>query len=125
MPSPKTEEPTPHPDQLHDVEARVRRPMRGRPRKLVRMVGGVAVGEYWLGEDAVALGREEADGVPLESAAASRRHAIILWRRGSHQIVDAESRHGVLLNGIRVHAAVLHDGDWVRLGDDLFLYAEG
>lgn len=49
----------------------------------------------------------------------SRRHASVLWREGSIQIMDNGSPNGTFLNGQRLvphQARVLRDGDDVRLG---------
>jgi FHA domain len=102
----------------------VRRPSRVRPRLLMRLSGETVTGEFRLGAETVTLGRGVDATIPLESSSASRYHAAIRWKRGAHEICDAESRNGVVLNGLKVHAAVLHDGDLVRLGDDFFVYCE-
>ena len=44
---------------------------------------------------------------------------------GEYTLEDLESRNGIYLNGVAVHAAVLRDGDEVQLGDFIFAYQEG
>lgn len=117
---------SPAPAHYRDSPQRgARRPSRVRPRLLMRLAGEVVTGEFRLGQQELLLGRGGDVAIPLESSSASRHHAVIRWRRGAHEITDSESRNGVVLNGLRVHAASLHDGDLLRLGDDFFVYCEG
>ena len=37
---------------------------------------------------------------------------------------ENDSDHGVLLNGVQVHAAVLRDGDVIQVADSVFVYRE-
>ena len=39
-------------------------------------------------------------------------------------MTDNDSRNGVLLNGVQVHSAVLHDGDVIAIADNVFVYRE-
>jgi pSer/pThr/pTyr-binding forkhead associated (FHA) protein len=38
---------------------------------------------------------------------------------------DLDSANGVLLNGIKAHSAVLHEGDTLQIGDVVFVFREG
>jgi pSer/pThr/pTyr-binding forkhead associated (FHA) protein len=38
--------------------------------------------------------------------------------------VDNDSRNGVFLNGVKVHSAVLRDGDVIQVADSVFVYHE-
>jgi pSer/pThr/pTyr-binding forkhead associated (FHA) protein len=40
-------------------------------------------------------------------------------------IFDNDSHNGVFLNGVKVHSAVLRDGDAILVGDNEFIYGEG
>ena len=44
---------------------------------------------------------------------------------GQFNLVDLQSRNGVYVNGVKVHSAVLHDGDSVQMGSILFVFHEG
>lgn len=66
-------------------------------------VRGPSIGEAKLARGgSLTLGRSSACGLRLEDPAVSRQHARIDWKAGSPSIVDLGSRHGVLLNGIKL-----------------------
>jgi pSer/pThr/pTyr-binding forkhead associated (FHA) protein len=70
------------------------------------------------------LGRGFAATVQLEDPGVSRRHAIVVQRRGSARILDDRSANGTWVNGRRVFDAELHDGDVILLGRALLVYRE-
>jgi pSer/pThr/pTyr-binding forkhead associated (FHA) protein len=39
-------------------------------------------------------------------------------------MVDNDSHNGILLNGVRVHSAVLRDGDVIHVADSVFVFRE-
>jgi pSer/pThr/pTyr-binding forkhead associated (FHA) protein len=100
--------------------------------------GGVplAPGRYLLAEQggdvrAIALtrqvthlGRGFAATVQLEDPGVSRRHAIVVQRRGSVRILDDRSANGTWVNGRRVFEAELRDGDVIVLGRAVLVYRE-
>lgn len=53
----------------------------------------------------------------LEGSTVSRRHAAIRAARGQFFLQDQGSTHGTYLNGQRVEAASLGEGDVIRIGD--------
>ena len=85
---------------------------RGAPRK------------FALNKPELVIGRDEKADITLPSANISRRHALIKCRHQEVSIHDFESRNGVFLNGIKVHSAVLRDGDVVQLADCVFDFYE-
>lgn len=89
---------------------------------LVHLLDGALIGKRILGGALMHLGRDPAAGIVLLSARASRQHAILHWVRGAWVMVDNSSRHGILLDGIRVHSVVLREGDILQLGDDILTY---
>jgi pSer/pThr/pTyr-binding forkhead associated (FHA) protein len=52
-------------------------------------------------------------------------HARLQRLDDEYSVEDLDSRNGVFLNGLRVHSAVLRDGDQLQLGDAVFTYTEG
>ena len=84
----------------------------GAPRKFI------------LNKPEMVIGRDEKAHISLPSANVSRRHALIKCRPHEVSIHDFESRNGVFLNGIKVHSAVLRDGDIVQLADIVFEFYE-
>jgi pSer/pThr/pTyr-binding forkhead associated (FHA) protein len=97
---------------------------RQREFAIVQTLGGEVVGEYSLNEPELLAGRDHRADIPLFSTLASRRHARLYFRRGEYLIEDLLSINGVFLNGLRIHSALLRDGDVILLGDDCLIFGE-
>jgi hypothetical protein len=68
------------------------------------------------------LGRGSTSDLRLEHAQVSRRHAIVV-RYGRHvRVLDDRSSAGTFVNGIRVIATDLEDGDVIRIGPIALTY---
>ena len=96
-----------------------------RPHFLEQTRGPGAPTKYELARDSLVIGREHGVDILLSSEKVSRRHALFRRSGNEYSIIDLESSHGVYLNSIKVHSAVLRDGDLLQLGDAVFLYHEG
>lgn len=70
------------------------------------------------------LGRGFGATLQLEDAGVSRRHAIVVQRRGGARILDDRSANGTWVNGRRVLEAELRDGDVIVLGRAVLVYRE-
>jgi pSer/pThr/pTyr-binding forkhead associated (FHA) protein len=70
------------------------------------------------------IGRGAEAHVRLSSKRASRHHALLQVRGTDCVLVDNDSHNGVFLNGVKVHSAVLHDGDVIQVADSVFVYHE-
>src|SRR3954467_3845402 len=57
------------------------------------------------------IGRGFSADLRLEDQSISRRHAVIVERRGGMRILDDRSANGTFVNGRRVAEAALHDRD--------------
>jgi pSer/pThr/pTyr-binding forkhead associated (FHA) protein len=75
--------------------------------------------------DRLVLGRGDRVDLAVDSEEVSRLHACFTRIDEEYQIEDLDSRNGVYLNGLKVHLAVLREGDELQLGDLVFLYKEG
>jgi pSer/pThr/pTyr-binding forkhead associated (FHA) protein len=96
------------------------------PSVLEMVQGPGSPRNYELYRVEMVIGRAIDADVPINSTDLSRRHVLIKRApSGQHQIQDLESRNGVFVNGVKVHAAILHDGDSVQMGSILFVYHEG
>jgi pSer/pThr/pTyr-binding forkhead associated (FHA) protein len=67
-------------------------------------------------DSALRLGRDPAADMVFDDPSVSRRHAIVLPRDGGTVILDDRSLNGVRVNGQRVMAQTLRDGDVIALG---------
>jgi pSer/pThr/pTyr-binding forkhead associated (FHA) protein len=97
-----------------------------QPSSLQMITGPGAPKTYELYRDEVVVGRAIDADIPINSKDLSRKH-IAVKRTGPQQwtVIDLESRNGVYLNGVKVHSAVLHDGDNIQLGTVVFVFREG
>jgi pSer/pThr/pTyr-binding forkhead associated (FHA) protein len=101
--------------------AEIRRPAPGR-YLAVDDAGDVVL--VALREAALRLGRDPAADMVFDDPSVSRRHAIVLRRDGGTVILDDRSLNGVRVNGKRVMAQTLRDGDVITLGAVSMRYVE-
>ncbi len=73
----------------------------------------------------VVIGRAADADIRITSDRASLHHAFLSRRQQDYAIRDHDSRNGVFLNGVKVHSAVLRDGDVLQVADTVFIYYEG
>jgi len=70
------------------------------------------------------IGRGTQANITIDSVLLSRRHLAVRRATPEHSFVDLDSANGVYLNGVRAHAALLHDGDTLQIGDVVFVFHE-
>lgn len=70
------------------------------------------------------IGRGLSVDVHLDDASVSRRHARIVERGGRAVVLDDRSLNGTWVNGRRVEAAMLSDGDEIALGRVVLQFLE-
>lgn len=112
----------------HDEQTAIQR-TKARPegpRKgpaFLTVISGEMVGTvYELPLGQTLIGRSEVAQVRLPDDGVSRRHAkIVREADGSAKIVDLESTNGTYINGRRVHAEGLREGDRIRIGQSATL----
>ncbi len=63
--------------------------------------------------------------IQIESKSLSREHMRLVRDEDGYACKDMGSRNGFFLNGLKIHSAVLRDGDTLQLCDVVFLYHEG
>ena len=76
-----------------------------------------------LPEGTTRIGRSPACDVCLEDPSVSRRHAIVLREGTTVKILDDRSLNGVWVNGERITARELADGDQITIGRNELAYA--
>lgn len=99
--------------------------MEAKPYVLQMVQGPGAPKDIELFSDELVLGRAADADIPINSTDLSRRHVRLKKAAGQYAIEDLGSRNGVYLNGLKVHSAVLHEGDNIQLGTVVFIYREG
>ena len=109
----------------HDYGRTAAQKRRARPDRLVQVEGPGAPREVVLGEHPLVLGRADGVGLQLESGHVSRRHAVIRRDGDDLECRDLDSRNGTWLNDLRIHSAVLREGDTLLVGDALFVFRPG
>lgn len=70
------------------------------------------------------VGRDESSAIVLRSTRISRHHALLKRRADDLCILDLDSQNGLQLNMVRIHSAVLREGDVLQLADFVFVYHE-
>jgi pSer/pThr/pTyr-binding forkhead associated (FHA) protein len=70
------------------------------------------------------IGRGLSADVHLDDASVSRRHARIVERSGRAWLLDDRSMNGSWVNGQRVDAAILSNGDEIVLGRVVLRFVE-
>jgi len=106
---------------IQRTKAQPKGPRRG-PAFLTVLTGEHVgtVFELRVGESTI--GRKEGVQVHLTDDGISRRHAqIIRDPDGSAKLVDLESTNGTYINGRRIHAEGLREGDRIRVGQSAIL----
>jgi FHA domain len=107
------------------ANARMLRRERGtRRHTLERIEGDGTSTRVILNRDEMVIGRGTETQIRLSSKRASREHAFWRLQGTDCLMVDNDSQNGVYLNGVKVHSAVLRDGDVIQVADSLFVYRE-
>lgn len=103
----------------------VRREREVRPHYLEQTEGEGAPQRIQLDRKELVIGRTEEADVRVPSQRASRQHAFLTQRGTDFVIRDNDSHNGIFLNGIKIHSALLRDGDVIQVADGAFIYREG
>jgi pSer/pThr/pTyr-binding forkhead associated (FHA) protein len=86
-------------------------------------MAGTYMGQVFPVAGSAVIGREPANGVPLDrDTTASRRHAQISAEGGGYRIQDLGSANGTFVNGARVTESLLNPGDEVSIGGTRFRF---
>lgn len=80
---------------------------------------------YPLEGDQLIIGRDSSNGVAINDAEVSRKHARLTFQGGKYVLEDLGSTNGTFVNGQRLAgAAVLKSGDVVSFGEQIVLMYE-
>lgn len=102
----------------------LRRERESRRHSLSEFEGDGTQKVITLNREETVMGRAPEADVRLSSKRASREHAFLRVRGTDCVLVDNDSHNGVILNGVKVHSAVLRDGDVIQAADNVFVYHE-
>lgn len=87
---------------------------------------GPAMGcRYALGQKKTVLGRGEDCDIQLQDHSVSRLHAEVEHSDVGFTVSDMQSTNGTFVNDKSVTSAVLHDGDYLRVGNNIYRYLAG
>jgi diguanylate cyclase (GGDEF)-like protein len=80
---------------------------------------------YPLTEAALVVGRGEDCTIQIQDHSVSRRHARIEHAQDGFYVHDLQSTNGTFVNDRPVADALLHDGDYLRVGNCIFRFLAG
>jgi hypothetical protein len=80
-------------------------------------VEGVPPGAVYAVEGTLRIGRSDDSDIVLNDPSVSRTHAAVEISGGRAVLRDLDSTNGTFLNGRRIRAETLRDGDEVKLGN--------
>jgi pSer/pThr/pTyr-binding forkhead associated (FHA) protein len=87
--------------------------------------GPIPGATFSLEGDQLTIGRDSSNGVAINDAEISRKHARLTFQGGKYVIEDLGSTNGTFVNGQRlVNAVVLKSGDVVSFGEQIMLLYE-
>ncbi len=98
---------------------------RSKPHHLLQVEGPGAPREIIPGDQPLVLGRAPDCDVRVESGHVSRQHVVVRRVMEDLECRDLDSRNGTWLNDLRIHSAILRDGDLVQVGDAVFIFRSG
>jgi len=74
--------------------------------------------------DIIAIGRAPLNDIVIESPEVSARHAALLKVGDSYWLKDLDSTNGTHINGVLFNYGALNDGDTIRFGAAVAIFAE-
>ncbi len=78
-----------------------------------------------LGRDIVMIGRSPLNQIVIDHPTVSAHHAVLLRTGDSYSLKDLNSANGTQVNGDFVTDAELKDGDTIRFGSVIAVFARG
>jgi transcriptional regulator with GAF, ATPase, and Fis domain len=90
--------------------------------RLLAISGPLKDSVFALPAEALSLGRDASNGLPISDPSVSRRHCLIHHDGTDFHVQDLESRNGTLVNGQVVTDHWLRHLDEIAVGDSVFLF---
>ena len=76
-----------------------------------------------LTRDIVTIGRGPSNQIVIDHPTVSAQHALLLRVRDSYSLKDLNSTNGTQINGVSITDAELKDGDKIRFGSVVAVFA--
>lgn len=95
------------------------------PPALVVVYGHHLGKAFYLQQPGLVIGRASSSAIILDEDSVSRAHARITVTPNETTVTDLDSTNGIFVNGHRVKAAELHNGDRLNIGETVFKYLSG
>mgnify|MGYP001320330235 CR=1 FL=1 len=109
---PPTPTPTPIPTPPAEAPpAAPRTAFKGPIPEVVLYLGDKALGSFSLAGGELTIGRVPGNGIVIDNAGVSRRHAVIRVKEDKVFLEDLGSANGTFVRGQKVESCELHDGD--------------
>ena len=93
--------------------------------RLILNCEGVGLVMRELGRDIVMIGRAPSNQIVIDHPTISAHHAALLRTGASYLLKDLDSTNGTQINGDFVADAELKDGDTIRFGSVMAVFARG
>ena len=93
--------------------------------RLILNCEGVGLIMRELGRDIVMIGRAPSNQIVIDHPTVSAQHAALLRTGDSYSLKDLNSTNGTQINGNFVTDAELKDGDTIRFGSVIAVFAGG
>jgi pimeloyl-ACP methyl ester carboxylesterase len=88
-------------------------------------ISGESAGRTIVLTDRLIAGRGSRSTLQLKDQTISRQHAVFRFAGGYWYIQDLNSKTGIFVNGMRVDAIILKNGDHIRIGSNAFEFRSG
>jgi hypothetical protein len=95
----------------------------GGMARLVLICDGVDLVTHKLVGDVITIGRAPLNHIVIDNPAVSAQHAILARVADTYRLKDLNSTNGTHVNGVSVTDAVLKDGDKIRFGSVVAIFA--
>jgi pSer/pThr/pTyr-binding forkhead associated (FHA) protein len=93
--------------------------------RLVLNCEEVGLGTHELVPDIVMIGRAPSNHIVIDHSTVSGQHALLLRIGDSYWLQDLNSTNGTQINGVFITDAELKDGDTIRFGSAIAVFARG
>jgi pSer/pThr/pTyr-binding forkhead associated (FHA) protein len=91
--------------------------------RLILNCGGVDLVAHDLVADVITVGRASLNHVVIDDPTVSAQHAMLMRLGRSYRLKDLRSTNGTQINGVSITDAELKDGDKIRFGSAVAIFA--